>query len=523
MILLWLIVAVFSALVMAMLMFPLLLRSDDKAAADRSAYDLTVYRDQLAEIDRDMARGLLSEDQASAARLEVQRRMLAAAGPDALDAEGGATEPKAAQPPVRFRDLIPRAIEQGPWGIATLAAVLAVVPMGALALYLIIGSPMLPGQPHAQRIAQAERESMAAMPADLRAAVEMLREVVEQRPDDAQAWLELGRTYRRAEQHDRAVEALAEALDLGLDVDGPERAGVLTDLAESRLLSQRGMMSDAIRTLFLNALKEDRTEPRARFYMGMSAWQDGDPVRALAIFRDLSQDSPPDAPWTGMLRQSIAMLARDHDILPVTVKPAHPLDLEAGAPVERLDPPASTGDAGDPAPGDQMRAEADRDRAPGQGFSDDERAMIDGMVEGLAERLKENPEDVDGWMRLAQSYGVLGQWSDAVAASSRALEQAPKNPDVLEGHADTLMAASQAAGETEPPAEIFGVFNTLLEVDPDNPKALYFVGLGAAQEGNVGRARALWQTLLERIPEGQPARATIQRQLDALPAPGATQ
>jgi len=546
MILLWLIVALFSALVMAMLMFPLLLRNDDKSDLDRADYDLTVYRDQLAEIDRDLARGLLSDDQAVAARLEVQRRMLAVAGPSA-DATGGddagATASDGAAktseaPPIRFMDLIPRAIEQGPWGIATLAAVIAVVPMGALALYLIIGSPMLPGQPHAHRIAQAEQEGLAALPADLRDTIEMLQAVIEERPDDVQAWLELGRAYRRAEQHGRAVEALGKALDLGLE--GARRASTLSELAESTLLSQQGMMSEQTRALFLEALNVDRNEPRARFYMGMAAWEADEPERALAIWRDLSADSPADAPWMGMLRQSMAMVAQQNGIMPATVKPAHPLDLEAGAPVERLDPPAAPppgeGDAGGdgtpagdtPAgdgasgmtPGQQTRAEADANRAPGQAFSDEERAMIDGMVSGLAARLKENPEDVQGWIRLAQSYGVLGQWDDATAATARAVEQAPDDPAVLEAHAEALMAAAQAVGDPQPPNEIFSLFNTILSADPENPKALYFVGLGAAQEGNVGRARTLWQKLLNLIPPDQPAREAIQRQLDALPAPG---
>ncbi|KAA5605094.1 c-type cytochrome biogenesis protein CcmI [Roseospira marina] len=539
MILLWLIVAVFSALVMAMLMFPLLLRNDDKAEPDRAEYDMTVYRDQLSEIDRDLARGLLSEEQAAAARLEVQRRMLAAAGPDAAagdgDASGDVGSGTSQQPPIRFLDLIPRAIEQGPWGIATLAGVLAVVPMGALALYLIIGSPMLPGQPHAQRIAQVEQESLEALPAELRNAIETLRAVVEQRPEDAQAWFELGRAYRRAEQHARAVNALEKARDLG--VSGPTQATVLAELGESLLLSQEGRVSAHVRTLFLDALREDRTEPRARFYLGMAAAQEGDPVRALAIWRDLVAGSPANAPWLGMVRQSMAMVAQQNEIPPATVKPAHPLDLEDGAPVERVEAPAPDDDADtaadaatDPPSDDDGAADTGAegddaaeatgpgsDRPAGLDVSPDERAMIEGMVDGLAARLEENPEDVDGWLRLAKSYGVLGRWDEAVVASARAVEQAPDEPDILEHHADVLIAAGQASGATEPPDEVFGLFAKILEIEPDNPKALYFVGLGAARAGDVARARTLWQQLLDRIPADQPARAAIQRQLDSLP------
>ncbi|MBB4286303.1 c-type cytochrome biogenesis protein CcmI [Roseospira goensis] len=531
MILLWLIVALFSALVMAMLMFPLL-RGEGPGTTDRAAYDLTVYKDQLAEIDRDLARGLLTEDQAAAARVEVQRRILAVAGPEAARA---ATGTDAAQGPaasaradgrVRLLDLVPRAIEQGPWGLATLAAIVAVVPIGALALYLVVGSPMLPGQPHAERIEQAEREALSRMPPQLRAEIETLLEVIDRDHDNARAWFELGRAYRRADQHDRAVEALRTARDLGLD--GPDRPIMLAELGESMMLSEQGRITERTRQLFLDAVRIDSDEPRARFYLGMAAAQAGEPERALAIWRDLSAQTPADAPWAEMLRQSIAMVGQRAGIPPATVEPAHPLTLEAGQPVKRTELPEADGPTdGDAAPapdaGAQMRADADRQRTPGDGFSDDEQAMIEGMVEGLAARLEENPEDVDGWMRLAQSYGVLGRWDEAIGAAERAAEQAPEDPAVLTGLADTLMTAARAEGAGEPPARVFGLFETVLEHDPLNPQALYFVGLSAAQDGDTDRARTLWGRLLERMPEDEPAYAAIKRQLDALPANGATQ
>jgi cytochrome c-type biogenesis protein CcmH len=515
MILLWINVAIISAVVMAILMFSLL-RSSDQERAERGEYDLTVYRDQLSEIDRDLARGLLSEDQAAAARVEVQRRMLAAAGDAKGGGKTGGRGKNRGAANVGLFGLIPRAIEQGPWGIATLAAVFAVIPMGALALYLVIGSPWLPGQPHAQRVAQAEQEQMASLPGEVRGEIEDRRAAVEQAPESAEAWLALGRAYRHAELHDQAVDALEKAADLGLPED--VRAIALGELGESLVIKAQGRVTEGARQRFLEALRAEAGEPRARFYLGMGAAQDGNPRRALAIWIDLAADSPSDAPWMSMVSQGMAVVSQKAGIPLESITPAHPLELESGA-VELLAPPVPAegeGAAGDP--GARMRAEADAAREPGEDFSDDEQAMIRGMVDGLAARLEENPDDVEGWLRLADSRGVLGEWDGAVAAAERAAEQAPEDPGVLIHAADIMLGAMGAAGEVDPPARVYELYEAVLEQDPENAKALYFIGLGAAQDGNVARARDLWERLLVQIPEDQPARAAIQRQLDALPS-----
>lgn len=526
MILLWFNVALFSAVVMAMLMFPLL-RREEKPKADRADYDLTVYRDQLAEIDHDVTRGLLNEDQAEAARLEVHRRMLAVAGPNGLSSRGEADGAEGTESGaetagrnrrddpsnIRLLDLVPRAIEQGPWGIATLAAVVAIIPIGSLALYLIVGSPWLPGQPHAQRIAQVEQAQLESLPDNLRLEIETLLEVVNARPDEARAWYDLGRAYRRAEQHANAVAALEKARELGLDDVRP--ADFAAELAESLLLSENGQVTERARSLFLEALRADPNEPRARFYMGMAAAQEGEPLRALAIWRELESSSPDDAPWMPMVRQTMSMVAMRDEIDPRTVKPAHPLTLEAGAAVERQDPPPPSAEGdGDVAPDGSANAGSGM---AGGGFSAEDREMIDGMVARLAARLEENPDDPEGWLELARSHAVLGAWGKARTAAERAIEAAPDSPDVLARAADILVAEAQAAGQTEPPARVYALYEIILKHDPENSKAQYFVGLSAAHNGDYGRARLLWRQVLESMPEDQPARAAIQRQLDALP------
>lgn len=534
MILLWLIVVLLTVLVLALLVWPLV-RHDAEAPLDRAVYDLTVYRDQLAEIDRDVTRGLLSAEQADSARLEIQRRMLTAAGAgaDTADEAAGPATRAAARPSARLTlasvsealavlcRLFARARAQGAWGIATLAGIGAVLPVGALATYLVLGSPGLPAQPHAERIAREEQRLMASLSPALRETIAELTAKVEADPEDSQLWMRLGRAHRVAKQHDKAADALERARALG--VARGETVALLADLAESLIMTHDGMITDRIRALFLETLAVAPGDPRARFYMGMAAVQAGEPVTALAIWRDLSLTSAADDPWVPMLRQNMGMVARDNGIVPASVEPLHPLRIEAGEPVIQRDVPAPDPESdpeSDPGAtaGDRLRAEADAARAPGQGFSADERAMIEGMVESLAARLDDNPDDAEGWQQLARSYRVLGRLDESAEAMGRAAALSPDDVAVLSAQAEALIAAARARGDTQPPEAVYAVYAVILTHQPDNPNALYFVGRAAAESGDAARARDLWGRLLQRIPPDEPAHASLRQQLEALPA-----
>ncbi|MBB4267211.1 c-type cytochrome biogenesis protein CcmI [Roseospira visakhapatnamensis] len=504
MILLWLLVILLTLMVLALLVWPLL-RHGGQAAPDRASYDLTVYRDQLGEIDRDVARGLLSPDQAESARLEIQRRMLGAAGSGAA----GDVAPSVAP------TTVPALTLSRP---ASLIGIGILLPLGALAVYLMLGSPGLPGQPHAERIAREEQRLMASLPAAVRDRIASLSEAVEADPDDVGLWLQLGRVHRVAEQHDKAVEALERARALG--PVGAEKAAVLAELAESLIMTHDGAITERIRALFVETLRAAPGDPRARFYLGVAAVQAGDPVKAIAIWRDLAMTSAADASWMPMLRQNMGMVAEENGIAPASVTPLHPLRIEAGEAVTRRDVPApgEEEEEGAAAPAsDRPRAGADAARAPGQGLSADDRAMIEGMVEGLAARLEDDPDDAEGWQRLARSYRVMGRLDEAAEAMGRAAALRPDDVAVLLAHADALIAAARAKGATEPPEAVYDVFEAVLKQQPDNPNALYFVGRAAAESGAFDRARELWSRLLALIPPDEPAHASVRQQRDALP------
>jgi cytochrome c-type biogenesis protein CcmH len=142
-------------------------------------------------------------------------------------------------------------------------------------------------------------------------------------------------------------------------------------------------------------------------------------------------------------------------------------------------------------------------------------AFIRGMVGRLAARLETEPNDLDGWTRLAQSYGVLGETAEAEAAWGRAAALAPDNVDVQLGYAQAIY---QGHGEEGPMPPAFAeTVAKIRALDPANPLGLYLAGLVASDSGDPATARRLWQELAARLPEGSPERAELEARIAALP------
>jgi cytochrome c-type biogenesis protein CcmH len=405
-----------TALALAMLLVPLVFRR--RSPTSRDAYNLAVYRDQLAEIERDLVRGALAANEAEAARAEIARRILAL---KPAEDEAGPTG--------QARGL--KAHGAAPRAVAIVAILL--LPVAAWILYWQLGSPGLPDQPFAERTADGATP-IAANPAhsDMNEALARLGAHLKEHPEDLTGWLLLARSELSLERYREAAEAYRHAADLS-----GHRADIAGDWGEAQVLAAGGTVTPAAREAFEAGLHDPETAPRSRYYLALAQMQRGEVKGALEAWIGLAAEAPDDAEWLPLVRQRIGEAAGALGIDPATLKPATGATRpSAGAP---------NGTAGDAAVAAAAKAVS--------GASPEERqAMINAMVERLAARLADQPDDVEGWVRLGRSYMVLNQPEKAREAYARAVKLKPDDPELKQA----LAAASAAAsGKTEviPPAQ----------------------------------------------------------------------
>ncbi len=260
----WIVFAAMTAAVIGALMWPVVKSKPAETVAERAAYDRAVFRDQLAELDRDVERGTIGQAEADAARNEISRRLIAAA-----------EEPAAKRAP-NFA-----------W--AAIAATL-IVPLVALPLYLKSGNPQLADVPHAERMANAEKAG------DMDALIAKVEQHLEANPDDLQGWTILAPSYRRMMRWADAAEAYRNVLRLSK----PDAANI-SDFGEAQVMANQGIVPASAQELFRQALALDPSFPKARFYDALALKQQGKTAEAKAAFEAFLKDTPADAPWRPML------------------------------------------------------------------------------------------------------------------------------------------------------------------------------------------------------------------------------
>lgn len=270
----WMLFTAMTAAAVLAVVWPLSRRGGEEAGPDPNT---RFYRDQIDEIERDLARGLLSAPEAEAAKAEAARRLLRAraAGDEALCAVG--------EPALRRR----RAVS---------ALVLSAVPILALALYGAHGSPHLPAQPLSARLQATEGMDIAS-------AIGRIEAHLAQNPQDGRGWDVIAPVYLRMGRLDDAVKAYESALRLL----GPD-ANRLSQYGEALVSAQDGVVPAQARSAFEKALELDPQSAKARFYLARAAEQDGNRGKAREAFTALLDSSPSDAPWVPVVRGEIARL-----------------------------------------------------------------------------------------------------------------------------------------------------------------------------------------------------------------------
>lgn len=379
---LWLFMAVLITAVLLFMLMPLIRSRQDAAGAraGREVYDINVYKDQLKEVERDLERGVILPEMAEAARTEIKRRMLTA----------DAAAPETVAGPETKSSML----------MITLLAV--AVPIGAMLMYLSIGSPTQPDQPLAARgpvidPAEAERREKLA------GAMVKLMEKLLKNPADVRGWTLLGRSYASLEKYAKSADAYSRAYEQS---GGDPEIGI--DYAEALAFEARTVVPPKAIEVLKAVLVRAPREPKAHYYLALAKAQQGDGRGAMQGWIDLAALSPPDAPWMELVDQQIARAAEEFDLDPAAFKP--------------------TDGATQPSP--QSRSPSESTVTPGPNSADVDAAaqmtgqqrkeLIRTMVQRLADRLKENPDDKEGWLRLEKAYRVLGKTAKADDAAARA-------------------------------------------------------------------------------------------------------
>lgn len=387
----WVLAAILAVMVSAILA----LAPSRRLAAEAEASDVDIYRDQLAEVDRDLARGVINPAEAERTRIEVSRRLLEASRTARTSAAGrGKTG----------------LVTGGVIGLATLA--------GAVAVYLQIGAPGYPDLPLADRLAAAneafvnrpsQEEVEATLPAQtnpdadprLVDLVAQLRAAVANRPAEEQGLEYLARYEAQLGNFGAAWRAQSQLVALRGGAEGAPVSD-LEMLLELMVIAAQGYVSPEAQGVIGAILERENRNGYAMYYSGLMLADAGRADLAFPYWRALLEQSSPDAPWLAAVRSQIERMA-----------------AEAG--VDYTLPPA----AGLPGPSAEDVA------AAGEMSAEDQQAMIQGMVAQLGERLATEGGTADEWARLIRALGVLGETGRAQEIFVEAREIFAESPSDL--------------------------------------------------------------------------------------------
>jgi len=268
----WILVAILTAAVAAVLLLPLLRRP--VAAAGDASHDVEVYRDQLEELKRDEATGLIGASEAELARAEVARRLIAAKK----------DETKGKADPAERRNRLAQAF------------VILLMPAVGLCLYLATGRPDLPAQPLAERLANPGN--------DISILIARAENHLARNPDDGAGWDLLAPIYYRSGRMEDSANAFSQAIRLL----GPSTER-LDGHAETLIALSSGIVTAEARKQLEQSLKLKADNPRAKYYLALALEQDGKRAEARAAFEVIAREAPAGAPWLPLVNRHIATLA----------------------------------------------------------------------------------------------------------------------------------------------------------------------------------------------------------------------
>ncbi len=329
------------------------LGSKASVRSGRVSKTMAIYEDQLSEVERDQERGLITASEAQAAQVEIKRRML------------GAGEDEA-----------PVAERSGKGGIIASALF---VPVAAFALYTQIGAPNVPTVPFAER-ADEQRDA-----AQLQTLLGELKSRLESDPEggETRGWTLLATTLMNQNRYSEAADAFSKLIDRD-----DATSATFSQYAEALILAENGTVTPLAGRIIAKSAELDPTNPAATYYSAIEQDQAGNSAQARALLLDRIAEEGQPAPW-----------------MPTFLTLANNIGTQLG------EEPVTLPEFETPSGPKQDDIEAASEMS-----EEDREAFIRTMVDGLEERLQDEPENLDGWLQLARSLMVLGEQDRALAA-----------------------------------------------------------------------------------------------------------
>lgn len=352
----------------------------DTETLNRKDGAVAILTDQLVEVTVDRNRGLITGEEATAAEIEIKRRLLAVARGERETAVN----------------------KSGQWTIAVAALL---VPLSAGILYLQIGSPFVESQPFASRgTEQDDAAEIVDLTVRLKARLELDAE-----GGPTEGWLLLGQTYMRMGRFGDAVDAFAQIAERE-EAD----SSVLSRYAEALITAEGGIVTPQAERVIDSAMARDPANPAAAFYKAQALEQGGALVAARTLLLERLESADGFYPWMEVFVASVNRLSDQTGDAPTS--------LAAFAPMLGGRGPSAA------------------DVTAAQDMSEEDRnAFIRSMVDGLAARLEEDPNDLDGWLRLIRAHTVLGDGDAAAEAQNRTRAVAEALPEDDPRRAATLI------------------------------------------------------------------------------------
>ncbi len=417
-------------------------QQNDCLTSNPDSTDLHVQLDNLmaarAALDEDHAADRLSDEAHTAATLEVDHHLLRLS--DDLE---------------KIQD------SSGAKSLNRLAiCFILILPISTALIYSGLGRPDLVDNPLANRGVEIANytTSITTEKQKLKQNFALAQAASLAAPDNVEVWLRLAESA--AAINDSTTEILALRKARTMTNDDPT---LLSLLAEALSRAAEGQVTIPARELIKIVLSENPLEPRALFLFGLAAFQDGKYKNAISRWQRLLAISATDAPWLTIVRNNIQKAAEAGNI---------ELTTQSGP------------------DGDSISAAADLS-------PEARKSMILSMVKTLHDRLKENPTNTDGWLRLVRAYDVLDSQAEAFTALVRATQSAPEDISLhfklLERTIGTSLNDQQLAFAKE-------VLNRIKKQAPDGPQYLFFKGHLASLSGDTETARLAWTQLLKTIP-----------------------